>query len=93
LIVLKNNTWVLLQGFCELSDNDVKSFATAITLGSGGNGGNFAPSLFVGSYIGFVSFAKSSSIKPDLPIYLISNFTMVGWQESWVVYFMLPLTA
>jgi H+/Cl- antiporter ClcA len=32
---------------------DVKSFATGITLGTGGNG-SFAPSLFVGSYIGFV---------------------------------------
>jgi CIC family chloride channel protein len=25
---------------------DVKSFATGITLGAGGNGGNFAPSYF-----------------------------------------------
>ena len=32
----------------------LKSFATGLTLGSGGNGGNFAPSLFVGSYLGFL---------------------------------------
>jgi CIC family chloride channel protein len=31
----------------------LKAFAAAITLGSGGNGGNFAPSLFVGAYLGF----------------------------------------
>jgi len=31
----------------------LKVFATGLTLGSGGNGGNFAPSLFVGSYLGF----------------------------------------
>lgn len=31
----------------------IKVIATTITISSGGNGGNFAPSLFVGSYIGF----------------------------------------
>src|SRR5690606_6821465 len=39
-----NNSWVLLVfvGFSML----LKAFASGITLGSGGNGGNFAPSLF-----------------------------------------------
>ncbi len=31
----------------------IKSFATAITIGSGGNGGIFAPSLFTGALTGF----------------------------------------
>lgn len=31
----------------------IKSFATSITIGSGGNGGIFAPSLFTGALIGF----------------------------------------
>jgi CIC family chloride channel protein len=31
----------------------LKVFATGITLSTGGNG-SFAPSLFVGSYVGFV---------------------------------------
>ncbi|MBL7738769.1 MAG: chloride channel protein [Chitinophagaceae bacterium] len=31
----------------------LKPVAAAITIGSGGNGGNFAPSLFAGSYLGF----------------------------------------
>lgn len=31
----------------------LKPIAAAITIGSGGNGGNFAPSLFTGSYLGF----------------------------------------
>lgn len=31
----------------------LKSFATAITIGSGGNGGIFAPSLFTGGLVGF----------------------------------------
>ena len=30
-----------------------KPMAAGITIGSGGNGGNFAPSLFTGSYLGF----------------------------------------
>ena len=31
----------------------LKPIAAGITIGSGGNGGNFAPSLFVGSFLGF----------------------------------------
>lgn len=31
----------------------LKPVAAGITIGSGGNGGNFAPSLFVGSFLGF----------------------------------------
>jgi len=31
----------------------IKSFATSLTIGSGGNGGIFAPSLFTGALIGF----------------------------------------
>ena len=47
----KSSEWVLLVfiGVTML----LKAFATGLTLGSGGNGGNFAPSLFVGSYLGF----------------------------------------
>ena len=47
----RNNSWALLLfvGATML----LKVFATGITLGSGGNGGNFAPSLFLGSYVGF----------------------------------------
>src|SRR6478609_1637034 len=47
----RNNNWALLAFVgCSLL---LKAFATGITLGSGGNGGNFAPSLFLGSYVGF----------------------------------------
>ena len=31
----------------------LKPIAAAVTIGGGGNGGNFAPSLFTGSYLGF----------------------------------------
>jgi len=47
----RHNTWALII-FIGLTMM-LKVFATGITLGSGGNGGNFAPSLFLGSYAGF----------------------------------------
>lgn len=54
----------------------VKPLATSITLSSGGNGGNFAPSLFVGTHVGFV-FAKFLNTVFDLKL-PESNFTIVG---------------
>jgi chloride channel protein, CIC family len=83
------NPWILLVfvGATMM----LKAFATGITLGSGGNGGNFAPSLFVGSYLGFVvatlvnllGFAK-------LPV---ANFTIVGMAGILSGLFHAPLTA
>lgn len=85
----KTNNWVLIAfvGATMLT----KVFATAITLGSGGNGGNFAPSLFVGSYVGFVfSKALNSTGLTHLPV---SNFTMVGMAGILSGLFHAPLTA
>lgn len=85
----KDNSWILLAfvGATMM----MKVFATAITLGSGGNGGNFAPSLFVGSYVGFV-FSKFINLTglTHLPI---SNFTMVGMAGILSGLFHAPLTA
>ena len=86
----KTNEWLLLIfiGFIVL----LKSFATGITIGSGGNGGNFAPSLFVGSYLGF--FVSKSihllGISNTLPI---GNFTIVGMAGILSGLFHAPLTA
>lgn len=85
----KNNSWVLIAfvGATMM----IKVFATAITLGSGGNGGNFAPSLFVGSYVGFV-FSKTINLTglTELPV---SNFAMVGMAGILSGLFHAPLTA
>ena len=85
----RNNSWVLLLfvGATML----LKVFATGITLGSGGNGGNFAPSLFLGSYAGFF-FSKLINLTgfTKLPI---SNFTMVGMAGILSGLFHAPLTA
>lgn len=85
-----SNEWILLIfiGVIAL----VKSVATGITLGSGGNGGNFAPSLFVGSYLGF--FVSKSiellGISSSLPVV---NFTIVGMAGILSGLFHAPLTA
>lgn len=70
----KHNEWFVL-GFVGILIF-IKAIATAVTLGSGGNGGNFAPSLFVGSYLGFfLSKFVNLSHLTTLPE---SNFTIVG---------------
>jgi len=67
----------------------LKPIATGITLGSGGNGGNFAPSLFLGAFVGFLF----SSVITDLGIMLpINNFTIVGMAGILSGIFHAPLT-
>ncbi len=69
----------------------VKAIATALTLGSGGNGGNFAPALFVGSYLGFfVSRLLNLLHLTNLPE---SNFTLVGMAGILSGLYHAPLTA
>jgi len=69
----------------------IKSIATGLTLGAGGNGGNFAPSLFVGSYLGYVvaKFIELIGLK-NLPV---ENFTVVGMAAVLSGLFHAPLTA
>lgn len=86
----KDNRWVLLVfvGITMLA----KVYATGLTLGSGGNGGNFAPSLFVGSYLGFVfaKFLNLVGIDRDISV---SNFTLVGMAGILSGLFHAPLTS
>ena len=86
----KSSEWVLLAfvGVTML----LKAFATGLTLGSGGNGGNFAPSLFVGSYLGFfvAKTVNLLNITQHLPI---ANFTIVGMAGILSGLFHAPLTA
>ncbi|MBZ5855565.1 chloride channel protein [Flavihumibacter profundi] len=69
----------------------VKPMAAGITIGSGGNGGNFAPSLFAGSYLGFF-FSNLFNSTPWVKI-PVGNFSLVGMAGvlSGVMY--CPLTA
>jgi CIC family chloride channel protein len=85
----RNNSWVLLV-FVGLTMM-LKVFATGITLGSGGNGGNFAPSMFLGSYLGF--FFSTLLNLTGLTKLPVSNFTMVGMAGILSGLFHAPLTA
>jgi len=69
----------------------LKPIAAGVTIGSGGNGGNFAPSLFVGAYLGyFFSKLLNTTKWFDIPT---GNFSLVGMAGvlSGVMY--CPLTA
>ncbi len=69
----------------------VKPVAAGVTIGSGGNGGNFAPSLFTGAYLGFF-FSKLLNSFGFIKI-PVGNFSLVGMAGvlSGVMY--CPLTA
>ncbi len=89
LLGLINNKWILLV-FISITLL-LKVFAAAITLGSGGNGGNFAPSLFVGAYLGFAfSYFLTLIGFDNIPV---SNFTIVAMAGILSGVFHAPLTA
>ncbi|HEY1037989.1 MAG TPA: chloride channel protein [Bacteroidia bacterium] len=68
----------------------LKAVAAGITLGSGGNGGNFAPSLFVGACLGFVfSFFLKLLGFDSIPV---NNFTIVAMAGILSGVFHAPLT-
>jgi CIC family chloride channel protein len=68
-----------------------KPIATGLTLGSGGNGGNFAPSLFMGAYIGFL-LSHILNLLFDIGI-PEGNFTLVGMAGILSGLYHAPLTA
>jgi chloride channel protein, CIC family len=85
---LKNDVYLLIFLTAVIF---LKTVAAAVTIGSGGNGGNFAPSLFVGGYLGFV-FARLVNITglAHLPE---SNFMLVAMAGILAGVFYAPLTA
>ena len=84
-----DNKWILLLFI--IATLLFKTIAAAVTLGSGGNGGNFAPSLFVGAYLGFAfSFFLNLIGFTDIPV---SNFTIVSMAGILSGVFHAPLTA
>lgn len=83
------NRWILiLLIFVSMM---FKSIAASITIAGGGNGGNFAPSLFVGAYLGYiVAFLFNSTGISHVPY---SNFALVGMAGILSGVFHSPLTA
>lgn len=71
-LIEENWSLVLVAGCIVLC----KPIAAAITIGSGGNGGNFAPSLFTGSFLGlFFSKLMNNTGWVRIPE---GNFSLVG---------------
>ena len=71
----------------------LKPITAAITIGSGGNGGNFAPSVFVGAYWGFFfSRLVNATCWPWLHLPEM-NFTLVGMAGALSGVMYCPLTA
>ena len=55
----------------------VKPVASALTVGAGGSGGLFAPSLFLGGMAGYL-YAKITNLLLGAGVISTSNFTLVG---------------
>ena len=55
----------------------IKPVATALTIGSGGSGGIFAPSLFLGGVTGYIT-AMTINQAAGSSLVSLSNFTLVG---------------
>ncbi|WP_238584494.1 chloride channel protein [Chryseobacterium sp. Leaf180] len=69
----------------------LKAFATSFTIFSGGNGGNFAPSLFAGGTLGFLfSFICQQLGFHDVPV---TNLVLVGMAGALSGVLYAPLTA
>lgn len=69
----------------------LKCIAAALTIGSGGNGGTFGPSMFMGAYLGFV-FARVINLTGISRI-PETNFTLVAMAGMLSGIFYAPLTA
>ena len=92
---------VLNPGFFSINNNFiflailvlliVKIYATGITISAGGNGGIFAPSLFMGGFLGFlIASALNSTGLIELNVV---NFTVVGMAGVLSGVIRIPLTA
>lgn len=86
---LITHEWEILLFFVALIF--LKAIAAAVTIGSGGNGGNFGPSLFMGAYLGF-AFARLMNLTGIAKI-PETNFTLVGMAGILSGIFHSPLTA
>lgn len=83
------NAWVLLM--VTMGIVLIKIIATSLTIGSGGNGGIFAPSLFTGSLTGFgFAFLVNTT---GISALHVSNFIAVGMAGIMSGVIHAPLTA
>ncbi|CAL1521291.1 chloride channel protein [Chitinophaga sp. MM2321] len=69
----------------------LKAFATSLTIQSGGNGGNFAPSLFAGGFLGF--FFAMLCVQLGFTDVPVTNLVIVGMAGVMAGVMYAPLTA
>jgi CIC family chloride channel protein len=69
----------------------LKALAASVTIQSGGNGGNFAPSLFAGGFLGF--FFAVACQQVGLPGIPVTNLVIVGMGGVMAGVMYAPLTA
>lgn len=81
----------ILMGLFLIGVLAIKPFATGITLGAGGIGGNFAPSMFSGGLTGYL-FTKAANLIPGISL-PVENFTLTGMAAMLSCIFRSPLTA
>lgn len=70
----------------------IKPIASAITIGAGGSGGIFAPSLFIGAVVGF-AYATVVNYFYGAEVISSSNFTLIGMCGAMSGVLHAPLTA
>lgn len=85
-----DNSWMLM--IIIVAAIMLKVVATGITIGAGGNGGIFAPSLFVGGLVGFL-IARGFNMSGLGVEISESNFTLVGMAGVMSGAFHAPLTS
>ena len=69
----------------------LKALAASVTIQSGGNGGNFAPSLFAGGFLGFFFAVVCQQVGlPEIPV---TNLVIVGMGGVMAGVMYAPLTA
>lgn len=86
---MADNPWVIIAAALVLMM--IKVVASSITIGSGGNGGMFAPSLFIGALAGFV-FSYSLNLT-GLVTLSVENFIVAGMAGALSGVMHAPLTA
>jgi CIC family chloride channel protein len=85
---MERKTWLFIAAIFLTAI--LKAFATSFTLSGGGNGGQFAPSLFMGANAGF-AFAMACHKMGFISV-SISNFTIVGMAGVLSGVFYAPMT-
>ncbi|MBQ7490342.1 MAG: chloride channel protein [Bacteroidales bacterium] len=89
LAALGSNYWIFLLFMVAILL--FKVFATAFTTGAGGNGGVFAPSLFVGAFLGaLLALSVNHFTSLNLPV---NHFVLAGMSGLMAGIMHAPLTA